>query len=107
MSALFPQNISSLLSSNGWSADISGSGFEAQFARKDSSLLVSCEHASNAVLNAETTEQDRAILESHWGWDKGAAIVAKEISNHFGCFSIPRGLLLSLVDVLFPDDARQ
>ncbi len=71
-----------------WESDISSLGYEARFSTTDIPLLVSCEHAGHETYSENLSIQDRTILKSHWGWDKGAAEVAKEIAMHFGAFSI-------------------
>ena len=54
-------------------------------------LVVTCEHASKRVpAPLRTTEQDRAWLSTHWGWDIGARTVCREIirqTRSVGVFS--------------------
>ncbi len=43
-------------------------------------LIVTCEHASNAVpAPLTTTPSDQRWLDDHWGWDIGAADVVREL----------------------------
>lgn len=71
-----------------WAPDICATGFEAKFAKRQSGLIVTCEHASNAVTGKSLNNDDRELLDTHWGWDRGAAIVGKQIASDFECFSI-------------------
>ena len=54
-------------------------------------LVVLCEHASNRVpAPLRTTAQDRAWLQTHWGWDIGARTVCRELirkTQSIGVFS--------------------
>jgi len=71
-----------------WQPNLSTQSFEARFGNNNSGLLISCEHANNGTGHFSTTAEEKELLHSHWGWDKGAAIVAKELAMHFDCFSI-------------------
>jgi len=43
-------------------------------------LVVTCEHASNRLPSPlEANEADNAWLDTHWGWDKGAANVVRDL----------------------------
>jgi predicted N-formylglutamate amidohydrolase len=46
-------------------------------------LVVTCEHASNRIPGSTVlTAQDRPWLDTHWGWDPGAAEVVRELVMH-------------------------
>lgn len=52
-------------------------------------LVITCEHASNRVPTPLTeTAADRPALDTHWGWDIGAAEVARELVRLKGCCAI-------------------
>lgn len=48
-------------------------------------LLLTCEHASNAVpAPLQATEEDRRVLATHWGWDLGAADLTRAVCERTG-----------------------
>jgi predicted N-formylglutamate amidohydrolase len=52
-------------------------------------LVITCEHASNRVPSPlRTTDDDRAWLNTHWGWDIGARTVARELVRRSGSFAV-------------------
>ncbi|MGB0592038.1 MAG: N-formylglutamate amidohydrolase [Myxococcota bacterium] len=52
-------------------------------------LVISCEHASKAVPEPlVTSETDRAWLDSHWGWDLGAAALTRELVARKSCCAV-------------------
>ena len=50
-----------------------------------SALLVTCEHASNAVPGRwrKSFVADSAVLKTHRGWDPGAVVLARELAGEF------------------------
>jgi predicted N-formylglutamate amidohydrolase len=52
-------------------------------------LVVTCEHASNRLPEEiEASPEDRPWLETHWGWDPGAAAVTRALIEHKDCVAI-------------------
>jgi predicted N-formylglutamate amidohydrolase len=52
-------------------------------------LVISCEHASNAVPEPlVTTDTDRQWLDTHWGWDIGAAQLTRELVARKSCCAV-------------------
>ena len=52
-------------------------------------LVVTCEHASKAVPEPLTTsEADQQWLDTHWGWDIGAAQLTRELVARKSCCAI-------------------
>ena len=52
-------------------------------------LVVTCEHASNRVpAPLQSSEADRGWLESHWGYDIGAAALTRELVARKNCCAI-------------------
>jgi predicted N-formylglutamate amidohydrolase len=63
-------------------------------------LVVTCEHASNAVPPPlTTTERDRKWLAQHWGWDLGAAVVAERLVQTSGSIGVLCGFSRLVCDV--------
>jgi len=55
-------------------------------------LVVTCEHASNRVpAPLRVAAADRPYLESHWGWDIGAAAVARRLVEATGSVGVLAG----------------
>ena len=58
-------------------------------ARRLSRLLITCEHASHALLPAmELDGRSRRILETHWGWDIGIWDVVLEVSRRLNATAV-------------------
>jgi len=52
-------------------------------------LVITCEHASNRLPpHLESNAEDRPWLESHWGWDIGAADVTRELVRLTGSVAV-------------------
>ena len=51
-------------------------------------FIVTCEHATNHLPEWEASAADAAVLRQHWGWDIGAADVARGIAARAGCPAI-------------------
>ena len=65
-------------------------------------LFVTCEHATNALPSGyQPSERDLEILQTHWGWDPGAADVTRRLSELTGA-----GAVLSAVSRLVCDVNR-
>ena len=68
-------------------------------------LVITCEHASNRVPEPlTTTDEDRYALDSHWGWDPGAAAVTRELVRLKGCCAILGRFSRLVVDANRPPD---
>ena len=62
-------------------------------------LLITCEHASNAVPAPLTkTPADQRWLDDHWGWDIGAADVVKELVRIKSCVGVLCGYSRLVID---------
>jgi predicted N-formylglutamate amidohydrolase len=48
------------------------------------SLVFSCEHASNALPEWTATAADAPLLADHWGWDIGAAALTRQLVSCVG-----------------------
>jgi predicted N-formylglutamate amidohydrolase len=52
-------------------------------------LVITCEHASNQLPpHLEASAEDQAVLDSHWGWDIGAAEVTRELVRLTGSVGV-------------------
>jgi len=52
-------------------------------------FIFSCEHASNRLpFDLRATDAERALLADHWGWDIGAANVARAMAAGLGCQAV-------------------
>ena len=52
-------------------------------------LVVTCEHASNRLPDEITAQaEDLPWLETHWGWDPGAAAITRALIDHKECVGI-------------------
>ena len=66
-------------------------------------LFITCEHATNALPpEYSPTERDLELLETHWGWDPGAAEVTRRLCEVTGA-----GAVLSAVSRLVCDVNRK
>jgi predicted N-formylglutamate amidohydrolase len=66
-------------------------------------LVVTCEHASNALPpHLEASDEDRSWLESHWGWDIGAAEVTRELVRLTGSVGVLSGFSRLVCDANRP-----
>lgn len=67
--------------------------------RPVSQLLITCEHASNAVpAPLTTTVADQRWLDDHWGWDIGAPDVVRELCRLKGCVGVLCGFSRLVID---------
>jgi predicted N-formylglutamate amidohydrolase len=66
-----------------------------------SALLVTCEHASNAVPARwrKAFAADRAVLKTHRAWDPGAVILARELAREFDAPVFEGGMTRLLIDL--------
>jgi len=68
-------------------------------------LVITCEHASNRVPPPLTTvDDDSYALGAHWGWDIGAAEVARELVRLKGCCAIMSRFSRLVIDANRPTD---
>lgn len=62
-------------------------------------LLITCEHASNRLPQSlSPTAEDMKWLETHWGWDIGAAELARELVLIKDCLAVLAGFSRLLCD---------
>ena len=55
----------------------------------NNNIILTCEHADNNLYNIETKdEKEKAILDTHWGYDPGSKDFGLEISEQAEIFSI-------------------
>lgn len=66
--------------------------------RVDGPFVFTCEHASNRLIGVEATPGDRALLDDHWGWDKGIAPVTEALARDLGCVAVLSDFSRLLVD---------
>jgi predicted N-formylglutamate amidohydrolase len=45
-------------------------------------FFLTCEHASNRLVDATATPEDQRLLDDHWGWDPGAAALTRHIVTY-------------------------
>ena len=71
-------------------------------------LVITCEHASNAVPEPlKANDADQAWLDSHWGWDIGAAQLTRELVARKSCCAVlARFSRLSCSHPLAPEPRR-
>ena len=51
-------------------------------------FLFTCEHATRRLPEWEPEPADLRLLEDHWGWDVGAADLARELARLRGCAAL-------------------
>ena len=61
-------------------------------------FVFTCEHASNAVGSLRTTPADEGLLNSHWGWDIGAAALVEELANGTNSVGVLAGYSRLIID---------
>jgi predicted N-formylglutamate amidohydrolase len=55
----------------------------------NNNIILTCEHASNNIYNIKTKdEKEKAILDTHWGYDPGSKDFGLELSEKAEIFSI-------------------
>jgi predicted N-formylglutamate amidohydrolase len=67
-------------------------------------LVLTCEHASNLLprgLRARSAPE-KALLDTHWGWDIGAWDVARRLARRLGAAAIGGGVSRLVVDLNRP-----
>jgi predicted N-formylglutamate amidohydrolase len=68
-------------------------------------LVLTCEHAANRVPPPITvSDADRRILQTHWGWDIGAAEVVRELVHIKDCLAVLARFSRLVVDPNRPPD---
>ncbi len=56
--------------------------------RAASSLVFTCEHASNELPEWVANSEDAPLLAEHWGWDIGAAALTRELVSWLGACAV-------------------
>lgn len=57
--------------------------------KPNNNVFITCEHADNSLYTIETRdEKEKAILDTHWGYDPGAKDFGLEVSEKAEIFSI-------------------
>lgn len=57
--------------------------------KPNNNIIITCEHADNSLYTIETKdEKEKAILDTHWGYDPGAKDFGLEVSEKAEIFSI-------------------
>jgi predicted N-formylglutamate amidohydrolase len=51
-------------------------------------FVFTCEHATNELVEWEPEPEERALLESHWGWDIGAADLTRALADLTGSCAV-------------------
>lgn len=75
--------------------------------RSDARVLLTCEHASNALPEPWVwPEADRWIVETHWAWDLGIAPVTRHLAEAIGAPAVLARFSRLLCDVNRPTDAE-
>ncbi|NVB39000.1 N-formylglutamate amidohydrolase [Pseudenhygromyxa sp. WMMC2535] len=68
---------------------MSGDAFEIHGEGREGPMVITCEHASARVpAPLSTSDSDRAWLETHWGYDIGAATVARRLADRSGSVAV-------------------
>lgn len=67
-------------------------------------LVLTCEHASNLLPRGlrPRSAAERALLDTHWGWDIGAWDVARRLAQRLGAAAIGGSLTRLVVDLNRP-----
>jgi len=73
-------------------------------ARHDRPLILTCEHASNRLPRGwrPRSAAERALLDTHWGWDIGAWEVAKRLARSLGVPAIGGSVSRLVIDLNRP-----
>ena len=75
--------------------------------RDDARVLLTCEHASNALPAPWVwPEEDRWIVDTHWAWDLGIADVTRHLAHAIGAPAVLARFSRLLCDVNRPLDAE-
>lgn len=70
----------------------------------DRPLILTCEHASNRLPRGFRSKSpaERALLDTHWGWDIGAWDVAKRLARRLDVAAIGGGVSRLVIDLNRP-----
>lgn len=66
--------------------------------KADGPFVFTCEHASNRLVGVEATAADRALLDDHWGWDRGIAPVTEALARQLDSVAVLSDFSRLLVD---------
>lgn len=66
--------------------------------KADGPFVFTCEHASNRLVGVEATAADRALVDDHWGFDRGIAPVTEALARALDCVAVLSDFSRLLVD---------
>ncbi len=68
-------------------------------------FVLTCEHASNRLVGVVANAADRALLDDHWGFDRGIAPVTEAMARALDCVAVLSDFSRLLVDPNRPIDS--